>query len=363
MFGSLRQSVGKYENFYYIFYMAKMITSTEHKQIIHQIVYRLSQLGIPQCDIAFATDYTQGNVSHILHKIDSQEGLEHYEVSHSPGRPTALNAGQAQLLSEQLKRGAKAAGFSSEGWTRRRVHDFIKARFKVDYSMPHISRLMVKLGYSLQQPQVVDPRRSSEQEKYYEQVVLPELKKKLMHADQHLIYVDEASFCSAGSSSKVYGLTGQTPVMRQANSVTERVYAISGVTPRGELFSHVRRSAFNSEAVAGFLHQLLSGLDGQLNVIWDNASIHCSQQIRSFLRTDEQARRRLTLYSTPVYCPWYNPDEQVWNYLKAEYMPHRWCRTKTQLVNMVSKGLDSLAKLPHRIRKAFRHPDVKLMEY
>ena len=49
--------------------MAKMITSTEHKQIIHQIVYRLSQSGMSQSNIALATDYTQGNISHILPAI------------------------------------------------------------------------------------------------------------------------------------------------------------------------------------------------------------------------------------------------------------------------------------------------------
>lgn len=151
--------------------------------------------------------------------------------------------------------------------------------------------------------------------------------------------------------------------MHQINSVTERIYAISGVTPRGELFSALRTEPFNSQAVIEFVGQLLDQLDGQLNIIWDNASIHVSKQIRRFLSKDERARKRLTLYSTPVYCPWYNPDEQVWNYLKAEYMPHRWCRNKTHLLNTVKKGLAALAEIPHRIRKAFRNPQVKLLDY
>lgn len=170
-------SVGKYVIFCYILSMAKLISNKEHKQIIHQIVYRLSQCGVSQSDIAFATDYTQGNVCHILRKIDSEGDPTQYEVSHSPGRPAALDADDLGLLDDQLRKGAKAAGFPSDGWTRRRVHAFIKARFEVDYSMPHISRLMNKLGHSLQQPQMIDTRRSDEQEAYYEQVVLPELKK------------------------------------------------------------------------------------------------------------------------------------------------------------------------------------------
>jgi transposase len=109
--------------------------------------------------------------------MDSEEDVEEYEVGHSSGRPTELDTEQVRLLKQHLQGGAKTVGFPSEGWTRQRVHSFIKARFKVDYSMPHISRLMKKLGYSLQQPQVVDTRRSREQEAYYEHKVLPELKK------------------------------------------------------------------------------------------------------------------------------------------------------------------------------------------
>lgn len=184
-----------------------------------------------------------------------------------------------------------------------------------------------------------------------------------MQPDQCLVYVDEASFCMSGSCAKVYGPVGQTPVVDQINSVTERVYAISGITPRGQIVSKVQNKAFNSKDLIQFIGQLFDRFSGVLNIIWDNASIHCSKTIRTFLRKDQQARERLHLYSTPVYCPWYNPDEQVWNYLKAEYMPHRWCANITELANTVRQGLDHLARLPQRIRRAFRNPDVKLFDY
>lgn len=154
-----------------------MISKSEHKQVIHQIVYRLSELGLSQQDIARATGYTQGNISHILGKMNAIEDQQAYTVEHSPGRPAELNEDQLHLLDQKLQAGAKAAGFPSAGWSRRRVHHYIKARFQVDYSMPHISRLMTQLGYSLQQPQLKDTRRSRQQEAYYEKVVLPQLKK------------------------------------------------------------------------------------------------------------------------------------------------------------------------------------------
>lgn len=184
-----------------------------------------------------------------------------------------------------------------------------------------------------------------------------------MEPDQNIVFVDESSFCSASSSTKVYELIGQSPVLKEVNSVTERVYAISGITPRGELFSEVYRSAISTKQVIDFLKLCLNKMEGQLNIIWDNASIHKSKELKHFLRSDSQARDRLQLYSTPVYCPEYNPDEQVWNFLKSEFLKHRWCKTKSQLQKTVEAGLEYLAMMPDRIRAAFRHSDVKIMEY
>ena len=183
-----------------------------------------------------------------------------------------------------------------------------------------------------------------------------------MMADQTLLFVDECSFCSLASSTKVYGRIGQPPLLHQATSVTERIYAISGVTPRGELLSQVYSQPIRTRQVIEFLQRALYRFSEQLSVIWDHASIHISRELKAFLASNPAARQRLHLYLTPVYCPQYNPDEQVWNYLKSEYLKHRWSRSKTELRNTVQRGLQQLARTPARIRSAFRHPDVKLME-
>ncbi len=183
-----------------------------------------------------------------------------------------------------------------------------------------------------------------------------------MMTDQTLLFVDESSFCSLASSTKVYSRIGQPALIRQATSVTDRIYAISGVTPRGELLHQVYTQTIRSRQVIQFLERVLHHFSEHVNVIWDNASIHTSRELKAFLASNAQARQRLHLYLTPVYCPQYNPDEQVWNYLKSEYLKHRWSRTKTELRRTVQQGLQQLAKTPQRIRSAFRHPDVKLME-
>ena len=170
-------SLGRCIYFYYIIKMARELTATEHKQVIHQVIFRLSQLGLGQKEIAQAVDYSQSNVSCVLRKIKEAGNLEEYEVGCSSGRPSKLDAGQIKVLKTNLKQGAKACGFPQDGWTRLRVQSYIRARFEVHYSLPHISRLMKRLGYSLQKPAIRDSRRSEDQIEYYEEVVIPELKK------------------------------------------------------------------------------------------------------------------------------------------------------------------------------------------
>lgn len=157
--------------------MARELTATEHTQVIHQVIYRLSQLGLGQKEIAQAVEYSQSNVSYVLRKIEESGGLEQYKVSCSSGRPSKLEDKQIEELKKGLKQGAKACGFPHDGWTRLRIQSYIKARFDVEYSLPHISRLMKRLGYSLQEPTIKDSRRSEDQIEYYEEVVIPELKK------------------------------------------------------------------------------------------------------------------------------------------------------------------------------------------
>lgn len=183
-----------------------------------------------------------------------------------------------------------------------------------------------------------------------------------MQPDQVIIYADEASVANVSSAGKVYGLRGQTPQIQQATSVTQRVYAISGISPRGEMIHQVYDHPISSTQVITFLKCCrMKWPQRRINLVWDNASIHFSKKVRRFLWS-LGSRSRLHLFRTPPYCPHYNPDEQVWAFLKNEYMTHRWRKGKEELVQLVDEGLTRFSQMPKRIRAAFRHPDVKLME-
>ncbi len=128
-----------------------------------------------------------------------------------------------------------------------------------------------------------------------------------------LLWVDEAAFYLLPMAVRTYAPVGQTPVLRVPQT-HDHLSAISAVSAAGRLVFHLQDDSFHSEEVVEFLRYVLFVFAGPLVIIWDNASIHRSQVIKEFLRTEEA--HRLHLEALPSYAPDLNPDEGVWNWLK-----------------------------------------------
>jgi len=172
-----------------------------------------------------------------------------------------------------------------------------------------------------------------------------------------LIFVDESSFAMSGNQFTTYAPRGKGVALARYQSVTERVYGISGITPEGDIHSAVQTRPFCSKHIVKFLKQLLDELKGKIHLVWDNASIHFSELVKIFLRQDQQAER-LWLYALPTYSPDFNPDEQVWNHLKNQKLIRMEFNHKTQLAQELETQLQNLKDEPQLIGSFFQHPDV-----
>jgi len=52
---------------------------------------------------------------------------------------------------------------------------------------------------------------------------------------------------------------------------------------------------------------------------------------------------RLHVFHLPTYSPDWNPDEQVWNYLKHQELQGHQARTKAELLNITNDKLTTMA--------------------
>ena len=116
---------------------------------------RLLRSGkLSQVEIAHRLGISRSTVSD-WNKQLAQGGLTQLRSRKSQGRPPKLTPEQQQSLVGQLKSGARAAGFTTERWTLKRIQKVIVQSFGVTYHpnhLDHLGRLLARLGWSPQVP-------------------------------------------------------------------------------------------------------------------------------------------------------------------------------------------------------------------
>jgi putative transposase len=135
---------------------------------------------------------------------------------------------------------------------------------------------------------------------------------------------------------------GQTPVVRHRYS-HDRISAISSiaVSPKRfhcALYCHLYADNIQGDEVAAFLRHLLHQVPGPLIVLLDNGKIHRGDPVQDLLARTS----RLHLEPLPPYAPELNPDEGVWNHLKARLANGR-PDTQAELMDVLAEEICRLA--------------------
>jgi transposase len=154
----------------------KLQTKEAQEFRLHQIL-SFSQEGYTQPDIARLLVCSQGWVSKVLKRarLEGEQSLK--AKGYAPGKTPALSPPQLDQLRILLEAEAQASGFASDGWTRQRVAQLIKGRFGVEHHLSHLSRILRKLGFTLQKARRRDYRQSADAVAQWQQETLPKLKK------------------------------------------------------------------------------------------------------------------------------------------------------------------------------------------
>lgn len=145
------------------------------KQYRVDLVVKLHKEGQTQVQIAQTVGLSQGRVSQIVRRY--QDGEERVLVKSPPGLTAGLGSAQLSELRELLMAEAKASGFTSDGWTLKRVGQLINHHYGIDYSLEHVRRILHKIGFTRQRPQARDYRQDEEAVKRWTSETLPSLKK------------------------------------------------------------------------------------------------------------------------------------------------------------------------------------------
>jgi transposase len=141
--------------------------------------WELKQADWKQTEIAAALGVTSGAVSQWLTRARADGVEEGLRAHPAPGRTPKLTPEQFAQLPALLDRGAEAYGFRGQVWTCKRVGEVIRRPFGVTYDPSPISRLLHRLGYSVQRPIERATQRDEAAIRGWWEQRWPALKKKL----------------------------------------------------------------------------------------------------------------------------------------------------------------------------------------
>jgi transposase len=140
------------------------------------LIVKLRGEGRTQQSIAQLAQCSQCWVSKVLRRSKSSAGAP-LTVSHALGHSCRLSDSDLEKLKSMLVEGAIKYDFPTDNWTRERIAELIQSQFKVTYHVSHLSKLMRKIGFSLQKPKHRSYRKDDEAVAQWLSETLPALKK------------------------------------------------------------------------------------------------------------------------------------------------------------------------------------------
>lgn len=138
--------------------------------------YELHQKGWKGNHIAEALGVSKSAVSQWLSKA-REGGKKALRACKAEGPTPKLTPEQVEQLPDLLARGPAAYGFEGEVWTCPRVTVVIKQVYGVQYHPAHVSRLLKKLKWTPQKPEVRATQRDEALIEAWREVRWLELKK------------------------------------------------------------------------------------------------------------------------------------------------------------------------------------------
>ena len=240
-------------------------------------------------------------------------------------------------------------------WTAAMVQTLIAERYQVQLSHSSVCRLLDQLGLSAQRPLWRAYQQNPEAVKHWLDKEYPAIRGRAKREKAQIFFADEAGVRSDYHSGTTWGRRGHTPVV---SSTGARFGAnlISAISAQGQLRFMLTKGRVTAAVFIEFLKRLLVNATTPIFVIVDGHPTHRAKSVARFVAAQEG---QLALFFLPPYSPELNPDEYVWNDLKAHGTGRQMITSLGQLRQMILSHMHQLQKLPALVRSFFHAPTTR----
>lgn len=240
-------------------------------------------------------------------------------------------------------------------WTREAVRDLIARRFGVRLSVWTVGRSLRRWGFTPQKPL----RRAYEQNpaavRRWLKKQYPAIRALAQRERAMIFWGDETGMRSDHQAGRSWGRRGQTPVI-PGTGKRFRCNLISAITNRGKLAFMVFKGRFTAKGCVTFLRRLIRHARRKVFVIVDAHPVHVAAYVEGWVA---RHRRQVRLFFLPGYSPELNPDECLNQDVKTNAVGRKRPRHPGELMANVRRFMWSTQRRPEKVRRYFRHPNVR----
>jgi transposase len=300
-------------------------------------------------DIAYFLGFHRGVVSKWI-SLFKKNGKKALLSKKANGPSYKLSEKEIKIILSFLYDDATLYGFETPLWTCRRVQQTIVKNINKKIHTTNIMRLFRKLNLSPQKPKRFSFQRNEKAVKKWLREEWPKIKAHCRRWQAMLYFQDESGISLTPVLGRTWAPKGKTPKIfvtgkRGGFCVT------SAVSPAGKLVFRIEKGKVNADKHIEFLKQIMKQHPRRkIVVVEDNAPAHKSHKVAEFA---EQNKKRFAIYKLPSYAPDLNPDEHVWEYLKAYELKDHQTKDTNELKHLVKRKLQRIQKRKEVIHSFF----------
>ena len=269
-----------------------------------------------------------------------------------PGAPPKLNAKQLAQLARLIRdKNPQQLKFDYALWTLAVIRQVIADRFMVKLSEVSVARLMKRLGFTPQRPLYRAWQQDPVSVKRWQDKDYPKIAARAKKENALIFFADEAGIRSDSHTGTTWAPAGQTPIVK-ATGARFGFNMLSAVNALGHFRFMTVQGTLTASVFRAFLKRLITGVARKVFLIVDGHPAHKARLVKQFLADN---RDRIELFFLPPYSPELNPDELVWNNVKAA-VAKKAIMTKEELKAAADSALRRIQKLPELVANFFRAP-------
>jgi len=282
-------------------------------------------------------------------------GYQSLKEGKRSGRPRKVSGWVMQWLYGAITLGdPRQHQFEFCLWTLGIIRVMLKNEQGIELSKSGVSRLLRHLGLSPQVPKYKSYRQDPRKMRRYLNKTFPEVVREARRTGAIIYFVDEAAVRADDHRGKTWAPIGQTPIVEDSGD-RFGLRLISAVSPRGDLKFATFEGRMTSQRFVEFLKNLRKDTGKPIIVIADNAKYHKDGEANPYLEPNEEG---IWIQHLPTYAPELNPDEQVWNHLKAR-LGKLFVESKEEMKQKTKAVLRSLQRNVKLVLSFFQLKDTR----